>query len=81
MYGEIIHTFRNKMYDSEYLDICFIIKLWECISRDEHLQSYKLQETKKYELITYQSLIFLQPRNKICDIVNNSYILYDIFMY
>ena len=39
------------------------IKILYTVAVDDHLQCFELKETTTYQLLTFQSLAFFEPRN------------------
>jgi len=57
------------------------VKILKCVEKDNHLQSYRLKDMEDYKFILYESLSFLEPRNRVVFSNGMLYVAYDNHMF
>lgn len=81
IFGRVRNIFRKRVNcSSDDSDFLFIVRILKTVEKDEHLQSFRLIDTNSHQLVTLESLPFIEPRNMV--ILSNGcfYISYDYYL-
>jgi len=81
VYCLITNIFRKNNNNNNISDFAFIVKILKCVEKNNHLQSYQLKNMEDYKFILYESLSFLEPRNRVVFSNGMLYVAYDNHMF
>lgn len=79
VYGRICNIFRNITNLIE-TNFAFIVEIFKSVKSNYSIQSFRLQNMKKYEFVFYNSLLFIEPRSMVILADGMPYISYDNYM-